>query len=93
MFGAVKLTKNADPDKYSYSGHGIGFDSSLFSSYPGYDWTKTVVIFDNISSAHTDNKKKCILVLVESPKKGLNNTMVISEAKYCINFSKSQTIF
>ena len=30
LFGAVKLTKNPDPDKYSYSG--IGFDSSsLFS--------------------------------------------------------------
>ena len=28
MFGAVKLTKNADPDKYGYSGYGIGFDAS-----------------------------------------------------------------
>ena len=26
LFGAVKLTKNADPDKYSYSGYGIGLD-------------------------------------------------------------------
>ena len=25
-FGGVKLTKNADPDKHSYSGYGIGFD-------------------------------------------------------------------
>ena len=25
--GSVKLTKNADPDKYKYSGCGIGFDS------------------------------------------------------------------
>ena len=23
----MKLTKNADPDKYKYSGYGIGFDS------------------------------------------------------------------
>ena len=30
LFGSVKLTKNADPDKYSYSGYGIGFD---FCSY------------------------------------------------------------
>ena len=28
LFGSVKLTKNADPDKYKYSGYGIGFDSS-----------------------------------------------------------------
>ena len=26
FFGAVSLTKNADIDKYKYSGHGIGFD-------------------------------------------------------------------
>ena len=27
LFDAVTLTKNADPDKYSYSGYGIGFDT------------------------------------------------------------------
>ena len=27
LFGAVSLTKNADIDKYKYSGYGIGFDS------------------------------------------------------------------
>ena len=26
LFGAVNLTKNADIDKYKYSGYGIGFD-------------------------------------------------------------------
>ena len=26
LFGAAKLTKNADPGKYRYSGYGIGFD-------------------------------------------------------------------
>ena len=26
-FGSVKLTKNADPDKYKCSGYSIGFDS------------------------------------------------------------------
>ena len=28
LFAAVKLTKNADSDKYGYSGYGIGFDAS-----------------------------------------------------------------
>ena len=28
LFGAVKFTKTADPDKYEYSGYGIGFDAS-----------------------------------------------------------------
>ena len=27
LFGAVKLTKNADTNKYKHSGYGIGFDS------------------------------------------------------------------
>ena len=27
LFGAIKLTKNADFDKYKYSGYGIGFDA------------------------------------------------------------------
>ena len=27
LFGFVDLTKNADPDKYKYSGNSIGFDS------------------------------------------------------------------
>ena len=26
LFGSVTLTKNADPDKYKYSGYEIGFD-------------------------------------------------------------------
>ena len=52
LFGAVKLTKNADLDKYSYSGYGISFDVGGFN--------KSVVIFgfDMSSSAHIDNKKK-----------------------------------
>ena len=27
LFGAVKLAKNVDSDKYKYSGYGIGFDA------------------------------------------------------------------
>ena len=30
LFGAVKLTKNADPDKYGYSGYGIGCTFTSF---------------------------------------------------------------
>ena len=46
MFGTVKLTKNADPDKYEYSGYGIGFDAHLqFSWSDGSSGFKNVVIF------------------------------------------------
>ena len=35
LFGAVKLTKNADIDTYSYSGYGIRFDRKGSFSFPG----------------------------------------------------------
>ena len=35
LFGAVTLTKNADIDKYRYSGYGIGFDRRGSFSFPG----------------------------------------------------------
>ena len=36
LFGAVKLTKSTDIDKYKYSGYGIGFDSRGSSTSGGY---------------------------------------------------------
>ena len=37
LFGAVKLTKNADLDKHSYLGYDIGFDSLSLFSFPNFD--------------------------------------------------------
>ena len=34
LFGAVKLTKNTDIDKYKYSGYGIRFDRRGTFSFP-----------------------------------------------------------
>ena len=34
LFGAVTLTKNADIEKYKYSGYGIGFDRRSSFSFP-----------------------------------------------------------
>ena len=34
LFGAIILTKNADIDKYEYSGYGIGFDRRESFSFP-----------------------------------------------------------
>ena len=34
FFGAVTLTKNADIEKYRYSGYGIGFDRRSSFSFP-----------------------------------------------------------
>ena len=56
LFGSVKLTKNADPDKYKYSRYSIRFDS------------RSELLFKNVSSSvHVDNKNKDILILGEGP--------------------------
>ena len=63
------LTKNIDPDKYSHSRYGIGFDSRSLLAVPNFDWGKNIVIFgvDNSSLVHIDNKKIYILVLGKGP--------------------------
>ena len=60
LFGVVTLTKNADDEKYKYSGYGIGFDRRSSFSFPGGGYGQNVLIFgaDMSSSAHVDNKKK-----------------------------------
>ena len=60
LFGVVTLTKNADDEKYKYSGYGIGFDRRSSISFPGGGYGQNVLIFgaDMSSSAHVDNKKK-----------------------------------
>ena len=62
LFGAVTLTKNADIDKYGYSGYGIGFDRRSSFSFPGSGFGQNVLIFraDRSSSAHIDHKKRHI---------------------------------
>ena len=59
-FGAVELTKNADIDKYKYSGYGTGFDVRGTFLYPGGRFGQNVIIFgaDMSSSVHASNKTK-----------------------------------
>ena len=89
MFGAVKLTKNTNPNKYSYSGCGIRFDSCSFISVPNFDWGKNVIIFGNdmSSSVYASNKNKDILIVGKEQTKRLDNNSLTAEAEYSINFS------
>ena len=59
MFGSVKLTKNADIDKYGYSGYGIGFDRETSFSF-GNDIGKNVIMFgvDMSSSSKIETEKR-----------------------------------
>ena len=87
MFGFVKLTKNADPDKYSYSGYGIGFDTRGYHSLPGGSVGKNLIFFELIW-AHLFAliiKEKIMLILGNGPAHGLNHTLT-AETQYSINF-------
>ena len=88
LFGAVALTKNADIEKYGYSGFGIGFDRKSSFTFPGGGFGQNVLIFgiDMSSSAHIDIKKKDILVLEKGPTQGLEHTLT-AEKMYSINFA------
>ena len=65
LFGAVKLTKNADIGKYKYSEYGIGFDSRACFSHASGGYGRNVIILgaDLSSSSHANNKTRNILVL------------------------------
>ena len=62
LFGAVSLTKNADVNKYKYSGYGIAVGRTSSFSFPGGGTGQNVIIFgvDMNSSVHVDNKGKDI---------------------------------
>ena len=81
LFGAVTLTKNADIDKYGYSGYGIGFDKKSSFSFPGSGFGQNVIIIgvDMSSSVHVNNKKKGILILGKGPTQGLEHTLTVGK--------------
>ena len=93
-FGAVTLTKNADIDKYRYSGYGIASDRKTAFSFPGTGFGENVLTFgaDMTSSAHIDNRKKDILVLGKEPTQGLEHTLT-AEKMYSINFTVTRKKF
>ena len=94
LFRAVTLTKNADIDKYGYSGYGIGFDRRESFSFPSGGCGKNVLIFrvDMSFSTHIDNKKKDILVLGIGSIQRLEHTLT-AEKRYSINFTETKKKF
>ena len=95
MFGAVKLTKNADIDKFQYFGYGIGFDREGSFSFHGSGFGRNVIIFrvDISSSVHADNKKKDILIIGKGPTLGLGTHTLTAEKMYSINFIVTRKTF
>ena len=70
------MTKNADFDKYKYSGYGIGFDRKGKFSV-GNRFARICILFgvDMISSVYVDSEKKDILILSEVPKQRFYDTI------------------
>ena len=95
LSGSVKLTKNADLDKYKYTGYDIGFDSRSEFLFTDGSFGKNVMIFatDMSPSMHSNNKGKDIIVLGEGPTQRLDDTTLAAEAIYPINFTPSNKWF
>ena len=94
LFGAVTLTENTDIDKYEYSGYGTGFDRRSSFSFPSGGSGQNVLIsrIEMSFSAHIDNKKKDISVLVIGPIQGLERTLVAVKM-YSINLTVKKKKF
>ena len=77
LFGAVTFNKNADFDRYKYSGYWIGFDGHESFSFLGPGLGRNVIIFgaDMSSSTKFDNRKKDILILGKNLTQGLVHTL------------------
>ena len=88
------MTKNADVNKYKYSGYGTAFDRTSSFSFPGGGNGQNVIIFgvDMNSSVHVD-KGKDILILGKGPTQGLGEHSLTAEKMYLINFSKDNMKF
>ena len=94
LFGAVRLTRNADIDKYGYSGYETGFNRRGSFSFPGGGFGSTVIVFEvNMSSSiYVDNKRKNILTLGKGPTQGLEHILT-TEKIYSINFTVTKNKF
>ena len=95
LFGAVTLTKNADIDRYRYSGYGNGFDRRSRFSFTGGRFGQNIIIFgtDVNSSTHIDNKEKDTLILGKGPTQGLGERSLTAEKMYSINFTLTKKKF
>ena len=95
LFGSVKLTKNADPDKYKCSSYSIGFESHSELSFTDRSMGENIIIFeaDMSSSVHIDNKNKDMLIFGEGPTQGLDDTVLTPDLKYPINFTQPRKRF
>ena len=92
--GGIKLAKNADLDKFVYSGYGIGFDLLHFVHFQILIGAKMLLFF-KLKWAHQCIliTRKKILILGKGPAQGLGKTTLTAEAEYSSIFWGSNIEF
>ena len=95
LFGKMKMTKNADTDKYKYQGHGIGFSlPGIFSHPDGGDGKNFIILgVDMTNSKHTINKTKDVLVLGHGLIQKIDDTTIYAEKMWSPNFTVANKKF
>ena len=91
LCGAVKIrnTDDSDPDKWQYSGYGVGFDSTGFTQRDNGKHARNFVVLgaDMSNSRHSTNKTQSVLVLGHGLIQKINNTTIYAEKMYSPNFT------
>ena len=96
LFGAIKITKNANTSKYKYKGHGICFDESEEFTHVrkegNFNHTasaRNVIIFgaDMSFSKHANNKANNISVIGKDYIQKINDTTIYAEKMFYRNFT------
>ena len=95
LFGAVKIRKNVDTSKYSYSGYGISFDAKGSFSFGNRLKAKNVIIFgcDMSFSSPSNNRANNIYVLGKDFIQGINGTTIYAENMYKTDFTEQDKKF
>ena len=97
LFGAIKITKNADYSKNNYTGYGLCFDEGGEFSHTvrqgSFDCTtdaRNVIIFgvDMSSSIHATNRANNIYVMGNEFIQGINDTTIYAEKLFHNNFTE-----
>ena len=97
MFGAIKITKNADISKSNYPGYGICFDEGDWFGHTvkkgNFDRTtnaRNVIIFgsDMSFSVHVTNRANNIYVMGVDSIQGINDTTIYAEKNFHNNFTE-----
>ena len=95
MFGALKITKNANTSHYKYEGYGICFDGESSFSFDNRIGSKNVIIFgvNTSNSSHSTKNTQNIYVLGKDFVQGINNTTMYAEQIYKTNFTEQSKKF